>query len=55
MTLPKIKPCECGKLPDFTMIVHPHIECSCGNYVECNHSARETILEWNRKEYRKGR
>ena len=49
--LPKIKKCECGKVPAFTNVVHPRVECVCGNYVECNWSARETIHQWNRRDY----
>ncbi len=50
--LPKIKACKCGKLPEFTNIVHPRVECECGNYVELNYSARETIRQWNRQDYK---
>ena len=54
MKLPKIKKCSCGENPEFTNVVHARVEClNCGNYTECNWSARETILQWNRQDRNK--
>ncbi len=54
MSLPKVKPCECGKMPEVTTVVHTRVDCVCGNYVECNYSAREAIFQWNREDYSRG-